>query len=342
MKHVRLGGTGMDVSAIALGTWMFGTKYNPDADVVVDQQTASATLDRAAALGINFIDTANIYGRGLSETFIGEWLRDQDREDHVIASKVFYALHGSQKIGLSRKIVMAEIDGSLKRLGTEYLDIYYIHGWLESAPLGETLAAMNDLVRAGKVHYVGVSNFTAWQMYEAQRLCDVNGWAPVSVIQPRFNAVDNVPNTIDPAELPLPDLFDACRYKNIAVSGYASLAGGFLTGKYKRNADGSTLRPKDSRAALDGDIQDFPPRWWAVLEAVSEVAVELDATCAQVALKWAMTVPGVTSVPIVGATSPDHLDGLAGAAELEMSPAQHARIFEAGRIFNESSGSYGY
>lgn len=340
MDRVRFGGTAMEVSPLCLGTWMFGTDYGQGE--AVDRPTAHAILDAALDRGINFLDTANVYGQALevadphrpmpgrSERYIGEWLDGQDREDLVIASKVFYATRGRQGIGMSRKIVLSEIEGSLGRLGTDYLDIYYIHGWHEASPLEETLSAMNDLVRAGKVHYVGVSNFTSWQLLKAQWICDRNGWAPISVIQPRYNAADGVPYTVDPAELALPDLFDACRDQGIAVCPYAPLAGGFLSGRYRRDEDGDVVIPEGSRGAFTDRYGPFPERWWQVLEAVTEVAEELDATPAQVALRWTMQVEGLTSIPIVGGRKIDYLEDNVAALDLELSDEQHRRIGTAG------------
>jgi aryl-alcohol dehydrogenase-like predicted oxidoreductase len=302
VEYVRLGNTGMEVSEVCLGTWTFGTK-SPTGSEVVNRTDALAILDAAWDGGVNFIDTANIYGSGLSEEYIGEWLTDKDRENFVVASKVFFALSGRQQVGLSRKIVMAEVEGSLRRLGTDYLDIYYIHGWHDPSPIGETLAALNDLVRSGKVHYIGVSNFAAWQLTLSSWICDSNGYAPISVIQPRYNAVDNLPYTVDPTEMVLPDLFDACRYHNIAVCSYSPLAEGFLTGKYKKGPDGKAVKPDGSRGSMSEDYGDFPERWWRVLTVVEEIAEETGATPAQVAIQWVKHIPGLTSVPIVGATS---------------------------------------
>jgi len=184
VEYLRLGNTGMEVSEACLGSWMFGSK-SPSGSEIVTEEVALSILDSAWDRGINFIDTANVYGRGRSEEYIGKWLSGRDREDFVLASKVFFALAGRQQVGLSRKIVLSEIEGTLERLGTDYLDIYYIHGWHDPSPLEETLAALNDLVRLGKVHYIGVSNFAAWQLVLAREICKSNRWAPVSVIQPR-------------------------------------------------------------------------------------------------------------------------------------------------------------
>ena len=341
VEYLRLGSTGMEVSEVCLGTWMFGTR-SPSGGEVVTKETALSILDLAWGRGVNFIDTANIYGRGSSETYIGEWLAGKDREDFVLASKVFFALAGRQQVGLSRKIVMAEIQGTLERLGTDYLDIYYIHGWLDSVPLEETLAALNDLVRAGKVHYIGVSNFAGWQLVLANEICKSHDWAPVSVVQPRYNAVDHVPFTVDPSEMALPDLFDACRHLGFAVCSYSPLAEGFLTGKYTRDAEGRTVKPEGSRGAMSETYGEFPDRWWSVLEAVESVADETGGTPAQVAIRWVSRIEGVTSIPIVGSTSVEQLDDTLGYVHLELTDEQHERITKAGAIRDLHPAAYTY
>jgi len=331
VEYLRLGNTGMEVSEACLGSWMFGSK-SPSGSEIVTEEVALSILDSAWDRGINFIDTANVYGRGRSEEYIGKWLSGRDREDFVLASKVFFALAGRQQVGLSRKIVLSEIEGTLERLGTDYLDIYYIHGWHDPSPLEETLAALNDLVRLGKVHYIGVSNFAAWQLVLAREICKSNRWAPVSVIQPRYNAVDNVPYTVDPVEMALPDLFDACRFFGIAVCSYSPLAEGFLTGKYTRGPDGKTIKPDGSRGAMSENFGAFPDRWWRVLEEVQRVAGEVGGTPAQVSIRWVSHVAGLTSIPILGATSVEQLTDTLGYLDLVLSDEQHQRISDAGRL----------
>ncbi len=337
MDYVILGGTGLEVSSLCLGTWMFGTEYD-GGQFVVDRAGSFELLDAAWDHGINFFDTANVYGRGLSERYIGEWLQGKDRENFVIASKVYYTTRGRQNSGLSRKIVRAEIEETLERLGTEYLDIYYIHGWHETSPLEETLSALNDLIREGRVHYIGVSNFTGWQLMKALWICDKRNWESVTVIQPRYNAADHIPYTVDPAEMALPDLFGACRDQNVAICPYAPLAGGFLVGKYERAPDGKTVVPSGTRGDLSDEYGPFSERWWTVLDVVREVAGEIGATPAQVALRWSMTIDGVTSVPIFGGRSIDQLDENIGALEISLSTDQYNRILEAGRYSGFESG----
>ncbi len=342
VDYVRLGSTGMEVSEVCLGAWMFGTESRVTGSEIVNRRDSHSVLDAGWERGVNFIDTANVYGMGRSEEYIGEWLADKDREDFVIATKVFFALSGRQQVGLSRKIVLAEVEGSLRRLGTDYLDIYYIHGWHPPSPIEETLAALNDLVHSGKVHYIGVSNFSAWQLVLSDQICRSNGWAPISVIQPRYNAVDNLPYTVDPYEMPLPDLFDACRYHDIAICPFSPLAEGFLTGKYKKDGDGNVIKPEGSRGTQYEKYGPFPERWWQVLATVEEVAEEAGATPAQVAVRWAMTVPGVTSVPIIGATSAAQLVETLKAVDLSLNEEQHQRITKAGELTDLISHAYTY
>ena len=330
MEYVTLGDSGVEVSRLCLGTWMFGTESPETGAVATDREQAHDILDAAWDRGINFFDTANNYGGDDSERYIGEWLADRDREDVVVASKVYWTTRGRRESGISRKIVRAEIEGTLERLGTDYLDLYYVHGWHERSPIEETLSALNDLVRDGRVHYVGVSNFAAWQLVQSLWYCDVNDWEAPIVIQPRFNAVDRVPYTVDPEVMPLPDLLGACRDLDVGVCPYAPLAGGFLTGKYERGPDGELRGPDGSRVDLADSFGPFSDRDWAILEAVREVADEVDASPAQVAVRWTMDVPGVTSVPIVGARSVDQLEENVGAIEVSLSADQYERIATAG------------
>lgn len=340
MKYVNLGSTGLEVSSLCLGAWMFGTE-DDDGKEIVNRHQAHKLLDEAWSLGINFFDTANIYGQGRSESYIGEWLADKDRENFVIASKVYNALRGRQSTGLSRKIIRAEVEGTLERLGAEYVDIYYIHAWHATSPLEETLSALNDLVREGRVHYLGVSNFSTAQLISAAWIADRHNWAPISVVQPRYNAADHVPFTNEPTQQAQPDLFDACRDLSLAVCPYSPLAGGFLAGKYKRRPDGELVIPGGSRADLTDAYGPFPERWWRVLEAVSEVASELGATPAQVALRWTSIIGGLTSIPIFGGRSIEQLKENVFALELSLTAEQYDAIADAGR-YEEYDSPYIY
>lgn len=186
-------------------------------------------------------------------------------------------------------------------------------------------------MRAGTVNYLGVSNFAAWQLILSRWICDVHDWEHVSVIQPRYNAVDYHPDTLDPSERPVPELFDACRDQHVAVCPYSPLAGGFLSGKYECGTDGNAIGPDGSRAGLSDAFGPFSERAWAVLDAVHEVPAETGASPAQVALRWSMDVDAVTSISIVGARSITQLEENVAAIDVPLTDEQYDRIPDAGR-----------
>ena len=333
MEHTRLGSTGLSVSRLCLGTWRFGRETN--GIVETDRETAHAILDAAWDRGINFIDTANRYGNphGTAERFIGEWLADHDREDVVIASKVYFPFDGRDPergpgpndSGLGRKHVRAQIEGTLDRLGTDYLDVYYVHRWDEATPIEETLATLEDLVREGSVHYLGASTMAAWQLTKALWTSDVRGYERFEVTQPLFHAGyrDDVK-----------DYLDVCTDQDLAVCPYSPLAGGFLTGKYER-ADPDDPTAFEGPDGSRGDIYDrfadyyLSERGWHVLDTVRAVADELDTTPAQVALRWLLEQPEFTCVPVVGARTVEQLAENVGAVDLSLSDAQFDRIVDA-------------
>ncbi|ADD05864.1 putative oxidoreductase (aldo-keto reductase family protein) [Natrialba magadii ATCC 43099] len=327
MEYTTLGNTGTTVSKLCFGTWRFGKKHGDT--VETDREEAHELLDAAWENGINFIDTANVYGDpdGTSEEWIGEWLTDHDREDFVIASKVYFSFDGwgesgPNDSGLGRKHIRAQIEGTLERLGTDYLDLYYIHRWDEDTPIRETMSVLTELVREGKVHYLGASTMAAWQLTKALWTSDVEGLERFDVTQPMVNAAhyDAVG-----------DYLDVCADQELAVCPYSPLAGGFLTGKYERTEDGGVEAPDGSRGNLDDLFEDryATDRAWDVLDAVESVASEVEATPAQVSLRWLIEQERFTCVPIVGARSPDQLEENAGAVELELTDEQFERIDEA-------------
>ncbi|MFY4816067.1 aldo/keto reductase [Haloarcula sp. AONF1] len=330
MDYQRLGDTGLSVSELCFGTWRFGRETN--GVVETGREEAHELLDAAADRGINFIDTANVYGspHGTSEEYIGEWLADRDREDYVIASKVYFPFDGRGEpgpndSGLGRKHIRAQVEGTLDRLDTDYLDVYYIHRWDEETPIEETMRALDELVAEGKVHHLGASTMAAWQLTKAQWTADVNGYASFDVVQPLHHAgyYEDVS-----------EYLDVCVDQDLAVCPYSPLAGGFLTGKYER-ADPDdperVIAPDGSRASFDDRFERFylSERGWKVLDAVREVADELDATPAQVALAWLTEWDEFTCVPIVGARTVDQLDENVAAADLDLSDEQWDRIMDA-------------
>ncbi len=330
MEYTRLGSTGTSVSQLCFGTWRFGRETG--GVVETDREQAHELLDAAWDHGINFFDTANVYGtpNGKSETYIGEWLADHDREDFVIASKVYFPFDGwgepgPNDSGLGRKHIRAQIEGTLDRLDTDYLDLYYIHRWDENTPIEETLSTLDDLVHEGTVHYLGASSMAAWQLTKALWKSDVNDYARFDVTQPLFHAGyrDDIK-----------DYLDVCADQDIAVCPYSPLAGGFLTGKYERVDENDPKRyeaPDGSRGSLSDRFEDFylSERGWRVLDELRAVGDELDATTAQVALRWLIEQQEITCVPIIGARTVDQLEENVGAIDISLSDEQFNRIVDA-------------
>lgn len=315
MKYTNLGSTGTKVSEICYGTWRFNAEAD-DGTVETDHETAHDLLNTFEEHGGNFIDTANDYGNGESERWIGEWLDERSREEFVLASKVYWRQVSRFDRNLSRKNIRAEIEGSLERLGTDYLDLYYIHRFDDDTPIRETLRTLNRLVEEGKIHYLGASSMAAWKLTKALWTSDVEGLERFEVTQPRFNASYREPVT---------DFLDVCSDQNLAVCPYSSLEGGFLTGKYERDVDA----PEGSRADIQNRERDWEDRQWQVLDAVRSVAEENDATPAQVSLRWLRDIEEFTCIPIVGARTTDQLEDNLGAVEVSLSEDQRERITAA-------------
>jgi len=302
MEYRTLGRTGLKVSALCLGTMTFGW--------TADEPTAHRILSAAVDAGINFIDTADIYPywapgawAGCTEEIIGRWLKGQRREALVIATKVRGPMGpGPNDQGLSRKHIMEAVEGSLRRLGTDFIDLYQVHWPDEETPLEETLRALDDLVRQGKVRYIGASNFPAWLLCKALWISDQHGWARFDSLQPHYNLLHR-------AEFER-ELMALCRDQGLGVIPYSPLAGGFLTGKYRRDAP----PPSGSRGAVSEWLSRYlrSERAWQVLEEVRRIARELGKTPAQVALAWVLSNPVVTS-PIIGASTVEQLQELLGA-----------------------------
>jgi aryl-alcohol dehydrogenase-like predicted oxidoreductase len=322
MEYVRLGTTGLEVSPICFGTWRFGLEHEDEGVVETGREEAHELLDALEARGANFIDTANGYGGGRSERWIGEWLADRDREDYVVASKCYWADVSRFQENLSRKNVRAEVKGSLEKLDTDYLDILYLHRFDDETPIEHTLRTLDDLVSEGKVHYVGISTCDAWKLTKGLWHADVNNYEAFSVTQPQYSAVHRGP---------VAEYIDVCADQDIAVCPYSPLAGGFLTGKYERVGDGEVETPDGSRGDLDEHFTDWyiDADDWDVLDEVRAVADEVDATPAQVSLRWLIDHDRFTCVPIVGARTTDQLNENYDVIEVSLSDDQWARIDEA-------------
>lgn len=331
MEYTTLGPTGTEVSKLCFGTWRFG--HVSDGVVETDETQAHALLDEAEAVGINFIDTANRYGDppGTSEQYIGNWLDGREREDFVIASKVGMAVEdgpGQNRDGLSRKHIRWQIDETLDRLGTDYLDVYYIHRLDGQTPILETLTTLDQLVEEGKVNHIGASTMAAWELTELLWTCDIHGLESIDIVQPPVDATLQNWQRYD--RLNLHRYLEVCEKHGLGVMAYSPLAGGFLTGKYERDAEA----PEDTRASLDPsnfERKYLSDRSWGVLDSVRTVADELDATPAQVALAWVLeqdAFPG-GMVPVSGARTRQQLRENAEAVELDITDDQIRRIDEA-------------
>jgi voltage-dependent potassium channel beta subunit len=303
MRYRRLGNAGVRLSAVGLGSWL---TYGGS----VEEATARRCVERAAELGVNFFDTANVYGRGRAEEVVGRALAALPRDSYVLATKVYFPMgEGPNDHGLSRKHVFEQCHRSLGRLGVDYIDLYQCHRWDEETPLEETCRAMDDLVRQGKVLYWGVSEWQAGQIRRAVEMCRERGWTPPSSNQPEYNALQR---SIESEVLPV------TRELGLGNVVWSPLAQGILTAKY-RSVDSL---PADSRAA--GPQGGFMRRYLRpeVLEGVARfraVAEAAGCTPAQLAIAWCLRRPEVTSA-ILGATAERHVEEGVAAAELDLGP----------------------
>ena len=305
MKYRHLGTSGLKVSVIGLGTNQFGGK--------VDLATTREILAAALEAGINFIDTADIYQQGRSEAFIGEALEGR-RHEVLIATKFFHPTgEGPNDRGGSRHHIMEAVEASLRRLRTDYIDLYQMHTWDDETPIEETMQALDDLVRAGKVRYIGASNFTAWQLTHANAVATQNGWTRFVSIQPHYHLLER---EVEREMLP------ACEYFGIGVLPYFPLAGGFLTGKYQPGQPA----PKGSRGETSKYVQRYmTPENYAILAALAGFAEARGHTVNELAHAWLMAQPMISSV-ISGATRVEHVQANAAAADWELSPEEVSEI----------------
>ena len=304
MEYSKLGNTGLDVSKICLGCMSFGDPENWMHDWLLKEDESRMIIKKAIDLGINFFDTANIYSLGVSEEYLGRALKDfAKREEVVVATKVYGRMHDVPNgQGLSRKHILHEVDASLERLGMDYIDILYIHRWDYETPIEETMAALNDLVRAGKVHYLGASNLFAWQLQKAQHLAEKKGWAKFSVMQGHYNLIDREEER---------EMNPFCKETGVALVPYSRLASGRLA----RDWEGKTKRAqsdKNAKRKYDGTKETDK----AIIDAVGEVADKHKATRAQIALSW-LWEKGVTA-PVVGATKEEYLEDAVKALEVQL------------------------
>jgi aryl-alcohol dehydrogenase-like predicted oxidoreductase len=319
MDYRTLGNSGTVVSTLCLGTMTFGAES--------DEQVAHDQLDRFLEQGGNFLDTADVYADGESETIIGRWLaaRSGARDRMVIATKGRFATgDGPNDVGLSRVRLTRALEASLRRLGVETIDLYQAHAWDPLTPLEETLRFFDDAVRAGKVHYVGVSNFIGWQLQKAALLTRHLGLAPIVTLQPQYNLLQRAVEF---------ELTQVCVNEHIGILPWSPLGGGWLTGKYRRDVapTGATRLGEDPERGMEAYGRRNPEeRTWRVIDAVRSVAEGSGVSMAQVALAWLVDRPAVTSV-ILGARALEQLDDNLGAADLHLSTEETALLNEASR-----------
>jgi aryl-alcohol dehydrogenase (NADP+) len=315
MEYRTLGSTGTVVSAQCLGTMTFGKES--------DEATAHAQLDRFLERGGNFVDTADVYSRGLSEEIVGRWLatRGGVRDQVVIATKGRFPMgEGRNDAGLSRSHLGRALDASLGRLGLDTVDLYQAHAWDPLTPIEETLAFLDDAVRAGKIRYAGVSNFTGWQLQKAALLAGDS--APIVTLQPQYNLL------VRDIEF---ELVDVCVNEGIGILPWSPLAGGWLTGKYTRDEtpSGATRLGEDPARGMEAyGPRNAQERTWRIIDAVREVAQDRGVPMSQVALAWVADRPAVTSV-ILGARTLEQLDDNLAAADLHLSAKESAYLTEA-------------
>jgi 1-deoxyxylulose-5-phosphate synthase len=321
MRYVKLGRTGLDVSVLTLGCMSWGDTSLGGHPWALDEESARVIIKDALEAGITFFDTANVYSHGSSEEFTGRALNDfARREEVVLATKLHGRMHeGPNGAGLSRKAVMQEIDASLRRLGTDYVDLYQIHRWDASTPIEETMEALHDVVKAGKARYIGASSMYAWQFAKAQHVAELHGWT-------RFVSMQNHYNLLYREEER--EMLPLCQDQGVGVIPWSPLARGRLT----RDWDTETARTETdqfgARLYTDADK--------ATVEKVAAVAERRGVPRAQVALAWLLAQPAVTA-PIVGVTKPQHLADAVAAVDLDLS-ADEVQELGAGYVPHAIAG----
>jgi aryl-alcohol dehydrogenase (NADP+) len=315
MQYVRLGHSGLKVSRLCLGCMTYGqpTERWPWA---LDEQASRPFIKRALELGINFFDTANMYSAGKSEEVLGQALKDfTQRDDVVIATKVFSPMGtGPNDMGLSRKHVMSQVDASLRRLGTDYIDLYQIHRLDTKTPAEEIMQTLDDLVRSGKVRYIGASSMWAWQFAKLQSTAQLNGWTRFVSMQPHYNLIYREEER---------EMLPLCEDLGVGVIPWSPLARGFLAGN-RTKSGGDTTRSTSDAYAKELYYQDDD---FTVVDRITEVARARAVPNTQIALAWLLSKSVVTA-PIIGATKMHHLDDAFAALSLKLT-SEEIKALEA-------------
>lgn len=316
MQYVKLGNTGLDVSRLCLGCMGFGEPGRGFHKWVLDEQNSRPIIKKALELGINFFDTANVYAEGTSEEIVGRALKDYaNRDEIVLATKVFSRMHeGPNGAGLSRKAIMSEIDKSLKRLGTDYVDLYQIHRWDEHTPIEETMEALHDVVKAGKARYIGASVMAAWQFQKALHVAEKHGWTRFVTMQNHYNLIYREEER---------EMMPLCQEERIGVIPFSPLASGRLT----RNWQATTQRSETDlvqKAKYDATAEADR----VIIEQVAAIAARHSVPRAQIALAWLLHKQPVTS-PIIGATKVSHLEDANAALSITLSSDEISLLEDA-------------
>ena len=313
MHYARIGTSGLKVSRIALGMMSFGKKSSRAWALELDE--AEPLVRRAVEAGVTFFDTADMYSEGASEEITGQLLRKlfSRRDDYVLATKVYFPMgKAPTDRGLSRKHILSGIDASLRRLGTEYVDLYQIHRWDNETPIEETMEALHDVVRAGKARYIGASSMYAWQFAKAQYTADTHGWTRFVSMQNHYNLAYREEER---------EMMPLCVDQGVGAIPWSPLARGLLAGTRSRGGEAQTVRagsdPYAKELYTEADFE--------VVDALSRVAAQRNVPPARVALAWLLAKPGVCA-PIVGATKPHHVDDAMAAVELTLTPEEVAQL----------------
>lgn len=307
MEYARLGKTGLEVSRICLGMMSYG---DPNwRDWILSYDEGKPIVKQAVERGINFFDTANMYSVGVSEEHTGNYMREffNSRDEYVIATKVYFKLKDIPNGGgLSRKHIMDSVDASLKRLGTDYIDLYQTHRWDNNTPIEETMEALHDCVKAGKVRYIGASSMWAWQFAKAQHVAEQNGWTKFVSMQNHYNLIYREEER---------EMNPQCVDMGVGIIPWSPLARGFLAGNRTRDKSGETARSKSDGFAQSMYFADVD---FDIVDRLKEVAERLGKSPAQTALAWMLHKEGITA-PIIGATKLKHLDEACDAVDIELS-----------------------
>jgi len=331
MQYRFMGKTGLKVSELCLGAMTFGDSSQSiiaNLPSIKEEEEGFKVINRFAEKGGNFIDTANTYGNGQSENYVGKWLKTKSRDDFVIASKVrFPTGSGPNDSGLSRKHILASVEASLKRLQTDYIDLYQVHGFDIGTPLRETLITLHELVRAGKIRYIGASNFTGYQLQKSIDLSEHLGIEPFTCLQPLYNLLSRYTEW---------ELIPICANEGVGIIPFSPLSGGMLTGKYSSDsppekgsrldwADNSSKSQRNGYKALSKDLT------WDIVDTVKAIAIDTKKTPAQVAIRWLLQKPNVTA-PIIGAKSLEQLDSNMGAVGWSLTDDQMKKLDEVSAL----------